>query len=138
MPNNQLAEQDINQGTLGRNLFYHHNDNILGRIIPPYAAAYKSDTETTSTYIYQQSYVLSGSVKNDMKGSYILKCNHCQLYKGEISYNSNSIMIVKTIGLAKKQNIQGKEKHITLSHDHIDVLFYVIKILKAWIPHYQW
>ena len=112
MPNNQLAEQDINQGTLGRNLFYHHNDNILGRIIPPYAAAYKSDTETTSTYIYQQSYVLSGSVKNDMKGSYILKCNHCQLYKGDISYNSTKQFRKLSFHNDRKNNRTGKEtKH---------------------------
>ena len=50
--------------------------------------------------------------KNNMKGSYILKCNHCQLYKEDISYNSTKQFQKLSLHNDRKTNRTGKEtKH---------------------------
>ena len=104
------------------------NDEIEDTIVTEGLSLLKRASITTGGFQVTRSG--THQYKNDMKDSYILKYNCCQLYKGifptillDSSKNYHFTMIGKTIGLTKKQNIQGKEKLNSLVQDHIDVLF---------------
>ena len=76
--------------------------------------------------------------KNDMKGSYILKCNRCQLYKGDISYNSTKQFRKLSFHNDRKNNRTGKEtRHprkgktqLPLTRSHRCPFFMLLKFSK--------